>query len=605
MNQTSLLTDVRSFTGVQTRRTLLKRSVIAMSVPAFASLLAACGGDDDDEPEAPASTPTQASVPTVVTGRASPTATTAASPGAGATPTAAATAPSAETPTVTTSAAGTPKQGGTLTIQGNQEIASLHPDDAGPTVHWVIVANLHDGLVEVDKDYELQGTLAESYEIADDGITYTFQLKQGVPFHDGEEFTSADVKYTFEWYANPDNAAVTGNNFVSLSGVETPDDYTAIMTLKGTDAAFLVLAGITYILPEHYHSEVGKEGYASAPIGTGPFKLKEWKPAEVTTLEAFDDYFRGRPNIDIYQETNVPEESVRTIALETGESLNSVWPLTAEDNLRLMEDDRFNVLRAPALSNNHFPIDNTKPAMAEKEVRQAMMFALNRDRMVDDLEKGLAVKATSNLSPGLQFYYEPDVKQYPYDPDQARALLDAAGWVPGSDGVREKNGQRLSFTCTVITGDQRNRGKAEVGQADLAAVGVEMKIEEAPVASILAGFGTGEVEASIFNWTYGGGFGEPDARTSLKTGAARNFSKYSNPRVDELLDQGVATTDPEERKKIYSEIQKIVAEDVPFLFIMFWEWIEVWSKRVKGLPESIVYTGAPYRLINTFWLEDE
>jgi peptide/nickel transport system substrate-binding protein len=242
--------------------------------------------------------------------------------------------------------------------------------------------------------------------------------------------------------------------------------------------------------------------------------------------------------------------------------------------------------------------------MAEKEVRQAMMFAMNRDRMVEDLEQGLAVKATSNLSPGLQFYYEPDVKQYPYDPEQALALLDAAGWIPGGDGIREKNGERLSFVCTVITGDQRNRGKAEVAQADLAEVGIEMQIEEQPVASILAGFGTGEVEASIFNWTYGGGSGEPDARTSLKTGAARNFSKYSNPLVDELLDQGVATTDPDERKAIYSEIQKIVAEDVPFLYVMFWEWIEIWSTRVKGLPESIVNTNAPYRLIYTYWLED-
>ncbi len=591
----------------QTRRGFLRRSAITIAVPAFASLLAACGGDEDDEPEEPASTPTPANFPTVNTGgSASPTAATSASPATGDTPATGASPEAAETPTSAPTGSGnTPTQGGTLTIQGNQEIASLHPDDAGPTVHWVIVSNLHDGLVEIDVNYELQPILAETFEVSGDGQTYTFSLREGVMFHDGEEFTSDDVKYTFEWYANPDNAAVIGNNFVSLAGVETPDPYTAIITLKQTDAAFLVLAGTTFMLPEHYHSEVGKEGYASAPIGTGPFKLQDWRPAEVTILEANDDYFRGRPNIDIYQETNVPEESVRTIALETGESDNSVWPLTAQDNLRLMEDDRFVVLRAPALSNNHFPIDNTKPAMSEKEVRQAMMFAMNRDRMVEDLEQGLAVKATSNLSPGLQFYYEPDVKQYPYDPEQAIALLDAAGWVPGGDGVREKNGERLSFVCTVITGDQRNRGKAEVAQADLADVGIEMKIEEQPVASILAGFGTGDVEASIFNWTYGGGSGEPDARTSLKTGAARNFSKYSNPRVDELLDLGVATTDPEERKAVYSEIQKIVAEDVPFLYVMFWEWIEIWSKRVKGLPESIVNTQAPYRLIYTYWLEDE
>jgi peptide/nickel transport system substrate-binding protein len=584
------------------RRTFLKRSSTAVTVPVMISLLAACGGDDDEddsdgEVSAPAATATRATIPTVEVQSAS-------------TPTSEAESEATEAPEDTASPEpeGTgdePRQGGTLIVQGNQEIASLHPDDAGPTVHWVIVANIHDGLVEVDKDYRLQPILAESFEISDNGLEYTFVLRQGVLFHDGEEFTSDDVKYTFEWYADPDSAAVTGNNFVALDTVDTPDDYTAIVKLSRVDASFLLLAGPSFILPEHHHSEVGKEGYASDPIGTGPFKLREWRAAEYTELEAFDDYFRGRPNIDVYRETNVPEESVRAIALETGESDNSVWPLTAQDNLRLMEDDRFHTLRAPALSNNHFPLNNEKPALAEKEVRQAMMYALNRDRMVDDLERGLAVKATSNLSPGLELYYEPDVKDYPNDPDQAREILDQAGWLPGDGGIREKDGVRLSFTCTVITGDQRNRGKAEVAQADLADVGIEMQIQEQPVASILSGFGTGDLEASIFNWTYGGSAGEPDARTSLKTGAARNFSHYSNARVDELLDAGVATTNIEERQEIYSEIQKIVAEDVPFLYIMFWEWIEIWSKRVKGMPDSILNTTAPYRLIYTYWLDEE
>ncbi len=613
MDRLSTLEEIVGFLGPLSRRAFLKRSSAVVAIPAMTSLLAACGGDSDDsgdsgdegdKPQATSTTGTRASIPTVsIQSNATPTGE--AEPDATETDTEATEAPE-ETPSSDTSDSGdTPTQGGTLIVQGNQEISSLHPDDAGATVHWVIVANLHDGLVEVDKDYRLEPILAESFEISDDGLEYTFVLREGVLFHDGEEFTSADVKYTFEWYADPESAALLGNNFAALDSVETPDDYTAVVKLSAVDASFLLLAGTTFILPEHHHGQVGKEGYAANPIGTGPFKLKEWRAAEFTELEAFDDYFRGRPNIDIYRETNVPEESVRAIALETGESHNSVWPLTAQDNLRLMEDDRFIALRAPALSNNHFPLNNTKPALAEKEVRQAMMFALNRDRMVDDLEQGLAVKATSNLSPGLELYYEPDVKDYPYDPEQAIALLDGAGWVPGDGGIREKDGVRLSFTCTVITGDQRNRGKAEVAQADLAAVGVEMKIEEQPVASILAGFDSGDLDASIFNWTYGGASGEPDARTSLKTGSARNFSQYSNPRVDELLDAGVATADTEERQAIYSEIQQLVAEDVPFLYIMFWEWIEIWSKKVKGLPESIVNTNAPYRLIYTYWLEEE
>lgn len=566
-----------------TRRMILKRALAASAaVPALTSMLAACGGTPSVAPTAPSVPPTQASIPTV------------SQKGAG-------TSTSSTQVSATTSGPA-PKQGGTLVVQGNQEVASLHPDDAGPLVQYVIVANLHDPLVQVDKDFQLQPVLAKSYEISTDGLTYTFRLQQGVKFHDGQEFTSKDVKYTFEWYADPANAAINGANFAGISSVETPDPYTAVIKRKTVNAAFMVNAATTFILPEHYHSKVGKAGYAAAPIGTGPFKLKEWKAAQQTTLVAFDDYFRGRPHIDVYQETNVPEESVRTIALQTGESDNSSWPLTAEENLQLMKDPRFLTLRAQNVAVNLIPLNLDKPALADKAVRQAMMYAIDRDGMVKDLEKGLAVKATSNLAPSLKFYYEPDVKQYPYDPNQAKSLLDAAGWKPGPGGIRAKDGVQLSFTCTIISGDQRNRSKAVLAQAGLANVGIEMKIGEQPVAAILEGLRKGSLEASMFNWTYGGSNGEPDARTTLRSDGASNFSHFKNARVDQLVDAGVATVVPEERQKVYSEIQKIVAEEVPFLYLMYWDWIEVWNKRVKGVPDSVANLSAPYRLIYTYSL---
>ncbi len=583
MDQFSALDRILRNGQPMTRRMILKRAMAATAaVPALVSLLAACGATSSTAPTVQGVPATQASIPTVSQNSA----------GTSTSPTQA---------SATTS--GTPaKQGGTLVVQGNQEVASLHPDDAGPLVQYVIVANLHDPLVQVDKDFQLQPVLAKSYEISTDGLTYTFRLQQGVKFHDGQEFTSKDVKYTFEWYADPANAAINGANFAGISSVETPDPYTAVIKRKSVNAAFMVNAATTFILPEHYHSKVGKAGYAAAPIGTGPFKLKEWKAAQQTTLVAFDDYFRGRPHIDVYQETNVPEESVRTIALQTGESDNSSWPLTAEENLQLMKDPRFLTLRAQNVAVNLIPLNLDKPALADKAVRQAMMYAIDRDGMVKDLEKGLAVKATSNLAPSLKFYYEPNVKQYPYDPNQAKSLLDAAGWKPGPGGIRAKDGVQLSFTCTIISGDQRNRSKAVLAQAGLANVGIEMKIGEQPVAAILEGLRKGSLEASMFNWTYGGSNGEPDARTTLRSDGASNFSHFKNARVDQLVDAGVATVVPEERQKVYSEIQKIVAEEVPFLYLMYWDWIEVWNKRVKGVPDSVANLSAPYRLIYTYSL---
>jgi peptide/nickel transport system substrate-binding protein len=250
-----------------------------------------------------------------------------------------------------------------------------------------------------------------------------------------------------------------------------------------------------------------------------------------------------------------------------------------------------------------FPLNNDKPALKEPEVRRAMMHAIDRDSMLKNLEQGLGSLATSNMSPAIKAYYEPDVVMYPHDPAKAKSMLDAAGWVPGSDGVRVKNGVRLSFTCTVITGDQRNMGKAVLAQSGLKDVGIEMKIDEQAVPAIISGLTQGQLDASIFNWTYGGTNGEPDATTSLGSTGSQNMSHYKNSDVDSLLLKGISTIDPAQRKSAYSEIQKDVAKDVPFLYMMYWDWIEVWSKRVHGVPAEVINSNAPYRLIYTYWLE--
>lgn len=582
MDRCSNLQQVITGRPVNRRSVLRGAAGAAASVPLVSVLIAACGGDDDDDDPTPPPTATSASIPTVSTA-ATPTTAQAGSP-------------------TTTSGAGTPQRGGTLVLQGHQEVSSLHPDDAGPTVHWVMVANIHDPLVEIDKDFQIAPVLAEAFEVTPDGLAYTFALRDGVRFHDGASFTAADVVYTFEYYMDPKNATLNGILFTDVAGVTAPDDATVLVTMRGVNAAFMALTAPTLILPSVYHDSIGKEAYSAKPVGTGPFKLKAWDPAAQTTLEAFDDYFRGRPHIDIVRQDVVPEPSVRAIALETGEADHSVWPLTTADQLRLMDDDRFHVLRAPSTGLTQMPLNLNHPALREKDVRQAIMHTLDRERLVRDLEQGLAITATSNLSPALEFYYEPDVKLYEVDPDKARGLLDAAGWQPGDDGIREKDGARLAFTVSIITGDQRRRPYAEVFQQDLHAVGIEMKIEENPVASLLEAVVSGTFEATIWNSAVGGDNGEPDARLALRSDARGNT--YNNPEVDKLLDAGVATVDPAERKAIYSEIQKIVAEDVPFVYIMFWEWIELWNTRVHGVPESAPNTNAPYTLLYTYWLDD-
>jgi peptide/nickel transport system substrate-binding protein len=494
-------------------------------------------------------------------------------------------------------------QGGTIVLMGHQEVSGLSPDNTGPDVEWVMVANIHNALVELDYNYVLEPVLAESYEVADDGLTYTFKLRQGVKFHDGTELTAKDVKYTFDYYRDPENASTIAGNFFGVDRVETPDDYTVVVHMAEVNAAFLTNLDDVFIVQSEYHKEVGEDTYKTAPIGTGAFKLKEWRPAEYTLLEAFDDHFRGRPNIDFLREDIVPEPSVRTIALETGDAHSAVWPLLVEDNLRLAKDPNFKVFRTSWSSIKHFPLNNSLPQLSDKRVRQAMMYALDRQQIIDDIWSGAAGLAHSNLSPKFEFYHNPDLKQYEYDPEKAKALLEEAGWVDSDgDGVRDKDGVDLAFTVTVITGDQARRPIAEVAQQYLAAVGIKIEIEEAPVASILQGLRECTLDAGLFNWTYGDL--DPDPFSTLHADGGDNFACISDPRLDELIEKGVQIVDPEERRPIYYEIQEIFVEEVPVLYIMVDDGYTVFSAKVKGLPDSVLDETNLYRAAWQWWLEE-
>ncbi|MCJ2543044.1 ABC transporter substrate-binding protein [Thermostichus vulcanus] len=499
----------------------------------------------------------------------------------------------------------TPQQGGTMVVVGHQEVPTLSPGKAVGNVPLFVIYQLYNGLVEVDENFEVQPALAESWQISADGLTYTFKLRQGVKFHDGEDFTAEDVKYTYEFYGDPDSGSTLIGQAADIESIDIPDDYTVVFTLKQPNATFLrISANNFYIVPKHYHEEVGEEVFETQPIGTGPFKLKEWRAAEFTELEAFEEHFRGRPNIDILRQDIVPEASVRAIALETGQADSMVWPPLIEDNLRFEADtENYTTFKTPSLSVNHFPLNNNHPILSDKRVRQAMMYAFDRPRQIQDVQQGAAVLATSNLSPSLVQWYTELVTRYEYDPNKAVELLEEAGWTVGADGIREKDGQKFTFTCTTITGDQARRPQAEILQQQLRAVGIDMQLSEAPITAIQTGLRNNTVDASLYNWNYGGTNGDPDAPTTLGSDGRSNWSNFKNARVDELLDLGRKEVDPEKRAEYYREIQQIVADEVPFLFVMYWDWFTIFSSRIKGLPESALISDFLYKKCYQFWIE--
>jgi peptide/nickel transport system substrate-binding protein len=497
-----------------------------------------------------------------------------------------------------------PVQGGTFVTLGHQEVAGLSPEFSGPTVQWVPIVQVFNALYQLNHNLELVPVLAESHEASEDGLTYTFRLRQGVKFHNGDDFTSADVKYTFDWVADPENASNHAGATELVESVETPDEHTVVVTLTEPDVTFMIGGAALLILPSAYHEEVGEEEFSANPVGTGPFMLEEWSAQERTVLVAFDEHFRGRPHFDRFQLDVVPEAGGRLAALESRQADNSIWALNAEDNASMMENDDFVYFETIQNALNHFPMNNEHPILSDKQVRKALMHALDREAIVQDIFQGQATLATSNLSPKHERYYNPDVVEYDFNPDTARQLLEEAGWVEGDDGIREKDGEKLAFTCVTITGDSNRRPEAELAQQWFLDVGVDMSLQEAPVQTILDAMTAGDMDMSLFNWTYGGSSGDPDARVSLHTEGANNFSNFSNERVDELLEAGIRETDEERRVEIYSEIQEIVAEEVPFLIVLYFNNYAFFSTSIRGLPDTVLEADNIYPFAFELWKDE-
>jgi peptide/nickel transport system substrate-binding protein len=499
---------------------------------------------------------------------------------------------------------GEPVQGGTFFTLGHQDITSLSPEAGGPDVVFANVVQIFNGLYYIDHNYQLVPNLAESMEVSEDGLTYTFTLKTGVTFHNGDAFSSADVKYTYDWIMNPENASTRAGDFDLVSSVEAPDDTTIVVTLSTLDVSFLVNVLPTLIYPSAYHAEVGEDAFAAAPIGTGAFYLADsasYSPAAFLELKAFENHHRGRPNFDTWRMDIAPEAAGRFVALESGSADNSVWTLSAEDNKTLIEKGGFTVYEALGLGNVHVPLNNDHPFLSDKQARKAMITGLDRAATLEAVYLGDGVLATSNLSPAVADYYTDQVTQYPYDPEAAAALLDEAGWVVGGDGIREKDGVKASFVITAISGDTQRRPIAEIAQALWTELGIEVSIEEAQVGDILANLSQGNLDASLFAWVYGGGDGEPDARDTLGTGAANNHSRFSNARVDELLALGVTQQALEDRQATYREIQEIVADEVPFIFCIHPIGFTFYNERIKGLPESAISALYIIQTAHTMW----
>jgi peptide/nickel transport system substrate-binding protein len=496
-------------------------------------------------------------------------------------------------------AAGKPAYGDTFIDALTGNISGLIPNVLTDAASFEIGSLIYSGLVTRDKDLNIIGELAESWEFSRDCLDLTFKLRRNVRWHDGRPFTADDVVFTYEAMVNPKTPTAYREDFRAVSTVDAVDPYTLHVRYAKPYAKALQ-SWSTWILPRHVLESYVKEGRLreapqnrSDPVGTGPYRFKEWKPGEKVVLVANPDYFEGRPYLSRIVYRIIPSQA--TIFLELkAQGIDSAGPagLTALQFKRQAEFPAFrkayNKYQYQDNVYTYFGFNLGDPRFADKRVRQAFAHAINKRELIEGVRLGLGREATGPYKPGT-WAYNPNVRTYPYDMAKARELLAAAGWrTKNADGILVKDGQPFEFVLRTNQGNDERRKVAEIIQASLKDLGVKVDIQVIEWASFLKEYiKKRRFEAIILGWGIGLDPDQFEVWHSSKTGPDDlNRIGYANPEADEMLEKGRASCIEAERKKYYDRFQEILAEDEPIVFLYFRDALPVVSSRIRGIVPS-------------------
>jgi len=490
-----------------------------------------------------------------------------------------------------------PAYGDTLLMGSIGEPSNLLPvlasDSASGDIHGLV----YNGLLRYDKNLQVEGDLAETWEISPDNLTITFHLRKDVRWHDGQPFTAADALFTYRLLIDPQVPTAYAERYRQVVRAEAPDPY----TFRVTYAKPLASALVSWMFPVHPKHllegvDVTQSPLVRAPVGTGPYRFVEWVPGEKVVLEANPDYYEGKPYIHRVVYRIIPDPSTMFLEMRNGGlDLMSLTPL---QYVRQTDTPAFRRMfvkyHYPDFSYTYLGFNLRRPLFKDLRVRRALAHAVNKQELVDGVLLGLGVAATGPYKPG-SWAYNPDVRRYPYDPDLARRMLEEAGWSDSDgDGIREKNGRRFSFTIVTNQGNDQRIKAGEIIQRRFREVGVEVKLRVIEWASFLKEFiNPGNFDATILAWTT---VPDPDAYNvwhSSKTGIGElNFVGFKNAEVDRLLEDGRRTLDRSERKAVYDRFQEILAEQQPYIFLYVPEALPAVARRFHGIdpaPSGIMY----------------
>ncbi|MGN7764097.1 ABC transporter substrate-binding protein [Paenibacillus sp. 22594] len=476
-----------------------------------------------------------------------------------------------------------PKDGGSLIIGVAADPVVLNPNYAGDRVSLTIDQALYAPLFQVNNGKKTF-YLADSLTPSADNLTYTLKLKSGLTWHDGEKLTADDIVFTIEKILDEKQNSFLRANFLINDQPITAtkvDDLTVEFKLPQVSPAFeATLVQVTPI-PKHIfenETDIEKSTKNAAPVGSGPFKFKEYKAGEYLTLERFDNYFGGKPHLDSVTYRIAKDANAANLALQNGEI--NVQYLDPKDVGTIQATNNFEILpyAEGRLSYLMFNANSDTGVLAKKEVRQALSLALSRDEIIQTAytSSEYADPAKSFLTPDA-LYFTNDVPTFDNDAAKAKEMLQAAGV------------SNLKLRFIVQSGNKAQEAISLYVQQKLKAVGVDVELKSMDSSAWVQKFI--DLKATDFELALTGyimGY-DPDAyRILFTSGASSNYSHYANPEVDKLLNEGAGEADPAKRADIYKKAQEIVAGDAPIYPIAYTKTVVAISKNYGGLEEAVL-----------------
>ncbi len=493
-----------------------------------------------------------------------------------------------------------PAYGDALIAGSIGEPSVLIPMLAGDSASHNVAGLVLNGLVKYHTDLSVIGDLAESWDISPDGLVITFHLRKGVTWTDGTEFTADDVMFGYKTIIDEKTPTPYKEDFLQVKKADVLDRYIFRVTYEKPFAPALTSWGNLVVLPKHLleGENITKSDFARNPVGMGPYKLKKWTSGQDLVLDANRDYFEGRPYIDRYIYKIIPDPATMFLELQAGGiDMMGLTPIqyTKQTDTDFFREN-FQKFRYPVFSYTYLGFNLKHPWFQDKRVRQAVAHAIDKSEIVDVVLFGLGSPATGPYVPNT-WPYNPDVKKYEYNLEKAKELLDAAGWKDtDKDGTVDRDGRPFEFTILTNMGNSLRKNTATIIQWKLEKIGIKTEIRLLEWSTFINEFiDKRRFQAVILGWSIGIDPDQYDIWHSSKTGEKEfNFVSYSNQEVDALLEQGRRTFNIEERKKAYYRIQKILADELPYIFLYVPDATPIVHARFKGIRPSPI--GISYNL---------